>query len=250
MATTNNSNVRPTNLQDLINQCLRDEIFQGGVVNAYPTLRDNESRVVVVFGENASGKSLVLNNSYQHIGSYEETRVETFSVSMRMRTSESMGQGIMYMRERNSSTGASSVHAVTGVFRNAVERPHPVWIMLDEAELGLSDRYAASLGAYIAAMANTLPDHIRGVMVVSHSRVMLSRLLRDLETPPHEISMGENQSLAEYLARPFEVEATVDDLEALLDRAHETRRFVRETQEAAKAAAQKLGQQGGFHNRF
>lgn len=226
----------PETLLDLIELITNDELFRVGPVKAYPRLQGSDVRIVVAHGENASGKSLVLRDLRKHVGSYERTGIETFSVSMRMRTSESMGAGMMYMSERNRSTGTVSIKAVQGAFHNAFTRPHPVWLVLDEPDVGLSDRYAAALGAYIADQANQMPPHIRGILLVSHSRSLLRRLLSDLKQAPHEVAMGEDQSLASYLARPIEQEACIEDLDDLLERGLSTFRFVYQFEEAKKAS--------------
>lgn len=152
--------------------------------------------------------------------------METFSVSMRMRTSQGMGASFMYGSERASSTGATSLRAVTGALYNARERKHPVWLMLDEPDIGLSDKYAAAMGAYLAQEVNSMPEHIRGVSIISHSRKLLSELLTGLDTPPHEVSMGKNQSLSEYLAAQDEAPASIEELLSLKSHASDTRRRV------------------------
>ena len=225
----------PETLLDLAKLLTADELFTVGPVKAFPRLQGSDVRILIAHGENAAGKSLVLRDLRKHVGSYDRNGVETFSVSMRMRTSDSMGAGMMYMSERNRSTGTSSVKAVQGAFYNACSRPHPVWLVLDEPDVGLSDRYAAALGAYIADQINHLPNHIRGVLLVSHSRCLLRRLLCDLKQAPHEVAMGEDQTLVNYLNRPIEEEASIADLDVLLKRGQETFKFIYDFEQAKKA---------------
>lgn len=221
-------------MKALLLACTANAVFGESGLKCFPRLRARSTKLAVVFGDNATGKSLMLTTMNKHTGSWESTGVETFSVSMRMRTSEGMGAGIMYGSERQSSTGATSLRAILGALRNAKERPHPVWLMFDEPDIGLSDKYAAALGAFLAQEVNGLPEHIRGVSVISHSRSLLRQLLAGMDVPPHEVAMGLDVSLEQYLANVDEEPASIEELLALPDRATETRRQVRELLEASK----------------
>jgi DNA repair ATPase RecN len=231
-----NIDSRVQSVSELIERCVTDDMFSKGQITVFPNLGSPKSKLAVVFGENATGKSLILSSSKKYTGTFDQDRIETFSVSMRMRTTEGMGRGIMFMNEASSSTGVSSVRAVMCTFDQAALREHPVWIMLDEPDVGLSDRYAAALGAYIADQVNKLPAHIRGVLLVSHSRQLLKRLRRDLHDAPHEVAMGDKQSLVEYINRPEEEHASIADLSELRECARITRKFVGAIREANKAS--------------
>lgn len=216
------------NMRALLMACKASPVFGENGLGCFPALRDEETKLAVVFGDNATGKSLLLSMMLGHTGSWESTGVETFSVSMRMRTSQGMGAGLMYGSERHSSTGATSLRAVTATLYNAKERPHPVWLMFDEPDIGLSDKYAAAMGAYLAQEVNNLPEHIRGVSVISHSRPLLRQLLAGLDKAPHEVAMGVKRSLDEYLAADNEAPASIEELFQLKEHATETRHLVRE----------------------
>jgi hypothetical protein len=216
------------NMRALLTACKASPVFGEDGLGCHPTLRDEDTKLAVVFGDNATGKSLLLSLMLGHTGSWESTGVETFSVSMRMRTSQGMGAGMMYGSERQSSTGATSLRAVMGALHNAKQRPHPVWLMFDEPDIGLSDKYAAAMGSYLAQEVNDLPEHIRGVSVISHSRPLLRQLLAGVATRPHEVSMGANRTLDEYLTADNEAPATIEELFGLKEHATETRHLVRE----------------------
>jgi energy-coupling factor transporter ATP-binding protein EcfA2 len=195
-------------------------------IKAHPQLRAPATKLAVVFGDNASGKSLMLTVMSAFLGPMEESGEEKFSVSMHSRTSSGMGRVFMYLDEDYNSTGASSLHAVTGAIYNAKKRKHPVWLMFDEPDTGLSDKFASAMGAYFAQEVNNLPKNIRGATIVTHSRPLLRRLLADLNEPPHEIAMGPEQSLAEYLDPTTIQEASIDELLALSDQAGKTMKNV------------------------
>jgi hypothetical protein len=217
---------RPTypNLHALIPKCLDSVVFDADGISGHARLQDVSSRSAVVFGDNASGKSLMLTVMRAFLGPREESGEETFSISMRTRTSSGMGPMFMYLDENYSSTGAGSMHAVMGAFHNARARKHPVWLMFDEPDIGLSDKFAAALGAYFAQEINTLPAHVKGVVIVTHSRPLLRRLLAKLDAPPHDVAMGPQQSLQQYL--DADEEASVEELLALRDQAGTTMKGV------------------------
>lgn len=200
-----------TSLAPLIDACMDSIIFDAEGISGYAHLK-GDAKLNIVFGDNASGKSLMLTALRAFIGPRDESGAERFNVSMNMRTNGGMGRAFMYLDESYSSTGAASLSAVTGVFRNAAAREHPVWLFLDEPDTGLSDRFASAMGAFIAQQVNTLPDHVRGVTLVSHSRPLLRRLLKELHAQPHEISMGQDRTLAEFIDPAEPQEASIEEL--------------------------------------
>lgn len=217
---------RYANLKELLTDSLDSAVFDAEGIKAFPQLKAPTSKLAVVFGDNASGKSLMVWVMSAFLGPKDETGEEKFSVSMHSRTSSGMGRMFMYLDENYSSTGASSLHAVTGALHNAKVRKHPVWLMFDEPDTGLSDKFASAMGAYFAREINALPENIRGAVLVTHSRPLLRRLLADLNEPPHEVAMGQQQSLADYLDPTRAEEASVEELLALGDAAGKTMKSV------------------------
>lgn len=217
---------RYANLKELLTECMDSVVFDAAGIQAFPQLKAPSSKLAIVFGDNASGKSLILMVMSAFLGPKDETGEEKFSVSMRSRTSSGMGRMFMFLDEEYSSTGASSLHAVSGALHNAKERKHPVWLMFDEPDTGLSDKFASAMGAYLAREINALPANIRGAVLVTHSRPLLRRLLADLNEPPHEVAMGQEQSLANYLAPENVQEASIEELLALGDAAGKTMKNV------------------------
>jgi hypothetical protein len=223
-------------MRTLLQACHRSPVFGEDGLKCFPVLVDEATKLAVVFGDNATGKSLMLTTMLELTGSWESSGVETLSVSMKMRTSQGMGASMMYGSERASSTGATSLRAVMGALHNGKDRPHPVWLMFDEPDVGLSDKYAAAMGAYLAREINGLPEHIRGVSIISHSRPFLREMLKGLDRHPHEVSMGEDRTLAEFLAADNEPPASIEELLRLREHAGETRRKVLGILERANAA--------------
>ena len=189
--------------------------FHGGLVEGDP-------RLLLITGENASGKSLAFRLVAQIAGDHG---VEALTLSIRERTGGGtfemarMRQGMIYGREETSSTGAVSARVVQSGFNNLSNRG-PAILGLDEPELGLSDGYAEALGEYIGRETAAIGGKACGVMVVTHSRRLAAGLVRGLGAEPTMIAMlrdadQPSPSVADWIASRDE--RTVDELLALKD---------------------------------
>lgn len=174
-------------------------------------------KLVVVTGENASGKSLlfrVLTAKVNMAGALPVT------LSIRERSGSGTGemarfrQSMVFGDETDQSTGAASVRAVTAAFQN-LDREQGSVLGLDEPELGLSDGYARALGEYIGEQARTLPRTCSGAVVVTHSRSLVDGLVRAYGKRPTFVSTGVDapRTIADWVATP-EVR-TLEELLAL-----------------------------------
>lgn len=174
-----------------------------------------DRRLVVVTGENASGKSLLFRILAAKIN---EAGALPVTLSIRERTGSGSGEMAgfrriaMFGEEYEQSTGATSVTALQTAFKN-LDRPQGSVLGLDEPELGLSDGYAAALGRYVAEQIKALPRACSGVVVVTHSRSLVAGLVAGRRTAPTFVSVGQDVTLKQWLAEP-EVR-TVDELLAL-----------------------------------
>lgn len=181
-----------------------------------------DSRVAVLTGDNATGKSL----AFRHLAHFAQAeKVAVITLSIRERTGSGLSdmaglrRSMIYGDESEQSTGATSVSVAERGFKNVVCRleenpPVPTLLMFDEPEMGLSEGYAGALGQYLAEQVLSLPQAAPGLVVVSHSRGLVGRLADRLGQAPSFIYMGkEPKTLDEWLAHP---EArTVEDLIAL-----------------------------------
>ena len=161
-------------------------------------------RLVVVTGENASGKSLYVRVAAAML---QQEGVLPVSVSIRERTgggTHEMGglrRAIMFGDEQEHSTGATSVGVVQTAFGN-LGAPQGSLLIVDEPEIGLSEAYARALGEYIGRQTRDIPATCLGVLVVTHSRPLAQGLLDGFgERPTHAaVAAGPAQAgLAEWL---------------------------------------------------
>lgn len=189
-----------------------------------------DSRVVVIAGANATGKSLTFRCL---AGLGHELEMPAITLSIRERTGggtfemASMRRMMIYGDEQEQSTGATSMQVIARGFDNVIgrikkEEPAPL-LMLDEPEIGLSEGYTRALGRYLAEKVQQLPEGAPGLVVVTHSRSMIEALSNALPSPPSFIYMGQAaMSLDDWLITAED--RTVDELLNLKNLGNEGRR--------------------------
>jgi hypothetical protein len=182
---------------------------EDGVVPIPFYRREGSGNFVVILGENASGKSFLR----RVITAVCRTqKVEMIPLSMEGRGGEYGGmRGFIYGSEEWQSTGEnSSLTVLTGI-RTCQGRDESHAIFWDEPDLGLSDGWAAGMGAALHDFAVALPQETKAAFVVTHNRALVERLV---PAKPHYLYLGsENppRTLEEWLARPV-VARPIDQL--------------------------------------
>lgn len=172
--------------------------------------------VVVIAGENASGKSLFLRVMCAKAAAMATKKILPITVSIRERTGggtyemSRMRQTFMFGDEIENSTGANSVRVVVAAFRNLDKEGRNTLLALDEPELGLSDGYARALGTYIGEQARTVPEACSGVIVVTHSRSLVEGLIRGLGEHPTFAQLGVETADLDAWLTEHEVRSTAD----------------------------------------
>lgn len=187
------------------------------------TIAKGAPKLVVVTGENASGKSLFVRVIAAR--AQRPHKLLPVSVSIRERTgggTHEMGglrRAMMFGEEGEQSTGATSVGVVKTAFGN-LDRDGGSILVLDEPEMGLAEAYARAMGEFIGQSAKTIPAKCRGIVIVSHSRPLVQGLIDGYgKTPTHAaISPAEDEREAgvpQWLATPEH--HSVEELLALRD---------------------------------
>lgn len=172
---------------DQVQRVLAGPLFarQGGPLVATFEEGDPDSQVLLIAGDNASGKSLMIRVLASCLN---RDNVEPLQVSMKYRTQSGMHRAFMYgaLGDGEDSTGNVSLIAIRGALKTAEERESPTWVMLDEPDTGLADGYCSAMGAYLANFGNRLPlNQCQGLSVVTHSRKLVSSMLFSLDKKPH-----------------------------------------------------------------
>lgn len=208
-------------MQQLLQELLGTRFFaEGGPLKGRLTPGHADSRVALVAGPNASGKSFLTTMLGLWLRD-EKPPVEFLSISMRMRTREGMHRCFMYgPRGDSDSTGNVSTIAVKGGLRTARERTSPCVLQFDEPDLGLAEEFGYAMGEWIGREDPTrVNEHCRGMIVVTHSRELAKGLLDQLELAPHFLHLGApSLSLQEWMSPP--VRRTLDELQGLSSVSH------------------------------
>lgn len=175
---------------------------------------DGDRRLVVVAGENASGKSV-----FFRVLSVKAHQAGVTPVTLSIRERAGAGSGEMsglrrvmvFGGEAEQSTGATSVQVIAKAFDANLDRPEGSMLGLDEPELGLSEGYTRALGAYIGSRAAAIPEVCSGVVVVTHSRALVAAALDAFGAQPTSVRCGPGPAtLDEWLGEVEE--RSVDEL--------------------------------------
>jgi len=232
-------------LPDLARDILMDSpFFSDDPLDEAPfqaKLYEADPSIMVIVGENASGKSLL----YRVIQGYaQKQKVTGITISIRERSGGGvhemggMRRAFMFGDEAEQSTGATSANVVVNGFHNAYSGQHgKTLLMLDEPEMGLSDGYARALGEYIGASTLSITDTCLGVLVVTHNRALVQGLLKGFTAPPSFVHMGENPVDLDAWVSGEAEHRSITDLMGLRDlalaRRRATAKIIRENKQAA-----------------
>lgn len=180
------------------------------------SLHNADPRILLIVGENASGKSLAFRLIAQMLGTEGATAI---TISIRERTGSGPGEmnhmrrAFMFGDEHDQSTGANSASVVEKGFSNT-DRDKPNALALDEPEMGLSDGYARALGEMIGSRSRTLHANCCGVIVVTHSRRLAQGLITGLGAEPTVLNLAPTPISASDWTATDEIRS-VEDLKAL-----------------------------------
>lgn len=186
-------------LDDLLKQAFNTAYFdpEGGPALSHYHV-PGASRLAVIVGDNASGKSF-FRRLIEALCS--RSKVEAITLSMERRATGGFVSAAIYGDESNNSTGQLSVQTVLTGIKTCQARTSPHIIFWDEPDIGLSDSWAAGVGQTIGAFSQNLPEHTRAVFVATHSRALVRELL---PRQPHYIHFGDHapESLEAWLDSP------------------------------------------------
>lgn len=158
------------------------------------------SKLVLVLGENAGGKSFFrrLLRGVTHPG--RKARMgepaikpgsfpvrEFIHLSMQGRTDGGFMTRMVYGTEERQSTGENSAHIITKGIETAKGRTHPNVIYWDEPDIGMSAGAAMGAGMALAKFLQEESPLVQAVCITSHSAALL-RPLGALD--PHYVYLG------------------------------------------------------------
>jgi hypothetical protein len=207
---------------------LLDEVFKtilfAGRRPAIPYYRvDGKTPLVVVVGDNASGKSL-MRRIVQGLCKEAETECIHLSMEGRGGTHYNPFRSFIYGDESMESTGSNSAFTVLKGIETCRGRDKPHVIFWDEPDLGLSDSWAAGLGKRIREFAEDPPKLTLAIVLVTHSKPLVNQLL-DLD--PNYVHLGVTPKKAsQTLTRWAELPVIPRDPEELRELSHKRFRTI------------------------
>ena len=187
----------------ILDRTLKTPYFTKSVIPYHRV--EGKGPLVVVIGENASGKSFlrrVIGSVCMH---FCKPKIEFMGLSMegRRNTSFNPWMTFVYGDESYESTGVNSVDTVLTGIETCRKRETPHVIFWDEPDLGLSEGYAAGLGEKIRDFAIDPPKHTVAAFIVTHRRALVEALL---PANPTLIYLGEEgpATLQEWVEAPIQ----------------------------------------------
>jgi energy-coupling factor transporter ATP-binding protein EcfA2 len=160
-------------------------------------LQPGHSRLLVITGENATGKSL-LRRILQQLARQDE--VEAIAISPEYRQMGGIARAFVYGDETNQASGQIACHVVTTAIRTSQGREKPHVIILDEPDMGLSDNASAGVAQAIVNYCNEPSPYLGYFAVITHRKAMLS-LFAQAEVS--HIRVGDELSLAQVVEQPI-----------------------------------------------
>lgn len=171
-----------------------------------------ESKLLIITGDNASGKSLV--GRLFSLRAQKEHKIESIRVSMELRTMEGIHRAFVFGDEAWQSTGMISLDSVSGGIKACQSRDKSHIIIFDEPDIGLSEGYQAAMGKMLEKFASNMPILTEFMIIITHSRFLVKQMVG---CKPHFLRVGDNVSMSEFLQ--VAEEKTLEDLELLQKRA-------------------------------
>ena len=200
-----------------------------GCIETSISIAKKPSKVVLITGDNATGKSLVC----RYINQVQNKKgFMSIEVSMGDRNKKNyMGQAYTFGRygdEDIESTGYLTINRIIKDIDRLKLMKKPWNFTLDEPDLGMSESYARPLGEFLAKQFTELEksDFCKGLVVVSHSRILLQSILDNLEYKPNGMLLGDSKiDFFDWLESSPQ-EKTISDLLSLPMRAKALRSSV------------------------
>lgn len=161
--------------------------------------KQNNPKLCVITGNNASGKSLLRKLIYNE---YLDRKVELMHLSMAARCRSGMHRVFLYGSEEDQATGHNTAKGILDAIKTSKSRDKPHSLLFDEPEIGCSDELAAGIGFNLATALPTL-DKLECCYVISHNRYLINQLSPLNPSHVHLMSNKHDYiSLQDWLDRP------------------------------------------------
>lgn len=212
---------KPENLTpvDVWNDFLETDEFKDEANGIIPSALESGGRrdILVVTGENASGKSLafmIINQLGRSLAKQDKVELEVMDIGMGRRTRSGIEKGFIFGDENIDSTGNISIKVMQTAVANSRKREGFHYLMLDEPDIGVGEGYHNAIGRYLAEFAGELPEKCLGLVVATHSRRIAEKLL---DAGASSLRLGGDLRPVREWVRDGDIEKSVEELIALKD---------------------------------
>lgn len=203
------------NSKPLLDKFLSEDLIGFKFFNPNPTydntpaiemkLDKGASRLVLITGENATGKSFVRRVLHALL---QRESIEFMHISAEGRSMGGFQRAFLYGSEEYESTGWISCKTIISGIKTCQGRDKPHVIFYDEPDLGLSEGYSAGLGLKIKDFVQNLPDKTFAIFITTHSRTLAKQLL---PCCPYHLRLGGAPDLENWLKSEV-IPLNIDDL--------------------------------------
>lgn len=181
--------------------------------DVFPTFHleaNTDCEAVVIYGDNASGKSFIGRILDARFHGHEWN---SKAMNMGLRVSCSgLSKAAIYGDETEQSTGVTSFKATLRALSSTSKTSGKAFLLLDEPDIGLSPRYARALGKHIAETFNEMKG-VKRLAIVSHNQALIQAFLDNCERNVGSLGIGTNKGLKDWIDDPSDIE--IEELIAL-----------------------------------
>jgi hypothetical protein len=157
------------------------------------TLTHGHKQNLIITGENATGKSFIRRLVYVIC---KQENIELIHLSQQGRCTTGIPSAMIYGDESYNSTGYNTSTTIMGGINTCNNRDKDHFILWDEPDIGLSEKYSAGVGVAIRGFVENIPAHTRGSIVITHSKSLVRQLL---PLNPTHLRLGDTLSLNDWL---------------------------------------------------
>lgn len=140
------------------------------------TIKDNHVNFMVIYGDNASGKSLFIRILNQIYSKNKEVAVRSSSMANRARGG--IESTMIFGDQSEESTGKVSVKAmILGIDSMKKESERESIFIADEPEIGLSPAYSKALAEYLIKSANEINNDKQSIVIATHNKYLVKNII-------------------------------------------------------------------------
>lgn len=210
--------MEPKSIEKMLRRACGTQYFSGPEAPFSASYHPGAGRLVIVTGENATGKSLLGKVLQSYVSKALKKDWTFMRIGMERRTAGGVDNALIFGPEYEESTGAISAKCVVAGIRTCRNADYRHVVYLDEPDCGLSESYQTAMGRALAEFAEDMPEMTEVMFVVTHSKRLVGMLSR---LDPHFLRLGDGLSLGEWLSEDPADAGGLEALEALVKAGHE-----------------------------